>query len=48
MGARPLSRIIDTKIKEPLTDEILFGNLKQGGVVKVDLKDGDIVSAKIQ
>ena len=36
MGARPLQRIITKKIKEPLTDEILFGKLKDGGVVKID------------
>ncbi len=39
MGARPLQRVIDTKIKEPLTDEILFGKLKNGGNVTVDYKE---------
>jgi len=39
MGARPLLRVIRDKIKEPLTNEILFGNLKEGGDVKVDFKD---------
>ncbi|MEA1914474.1 MAG: ATP-dependent Clp protease ATP-binding subunit ClpA [Campylobacterota bacterium] len=38
MGARPLERIIAKEIKEPLTDEILFGKLKKGGLVNVDLK----------
>jgi ATP-dependent Clp protease ATP-binding subunit ClpA len=38
-GAREIARVIDEKIKEPLTDEILFGNLKDGGVVKVIYKD---------
>lgn len=38
MGARPLSRVIANKIKEPLTDEILFGKLKNGGSVKIDVK----------
>jgi ATP-dependent Clp protease ATP-binding subunit ClpA len=42
-GARPLSRIIQTKIKDPLTDEILFGQLEKGGSVRVDLKDGEFV-----
>ncbi|QOG12931.1 AAA family ATPase [Arcobacter sp. FWKO B] len=41
MGARPLGRVIDNKIKEPLTDEILFGKLKNGGKVSVDFKDGE-------
>jgi len=41
MGARPLQRIIDNKIKEPLTDEILFGKLKNGGNVLVEFKNGE-------
>jgi ATP-dependent Clp protease ATP-binding subunit ClpA len=36
MGARPLSRVISEKIKNVLTDEILFGKLKKGGNVKID------------
>ncbi|MFW2443482.1 ATP-dependent Clp protease ATP-binding subunit ClpA, partial [Aliarcobacter butzleri] len=36
MGARPLNRVISDKIKNPLTDEILFGKLKKGGIVKID------------
>ncbi len=36
MGARPLSRVIADKIKNVLTDEILFGKLKKGGKVKID------------
>ncbi len=39
MGARPLSRLIQEKIKMPLADEILFGKLVKGGLVKIDLKD---------
>jgi len=31
MGARPLQRIIDREIKKPLSKELLFGNLKNGG-----------------
>ncbi len=37
-GAREIARVIDKEIKEPLTDEILFGKLKDGGVVKIDYK----------
>ena len=37
MGARPLARVIQEKIKKPLADELLFGKLSKGGVVKVDL-----------
>lgn len=37
MGARPLARVIQENIKKPLADEILFGKLKKGGVVKVTI-----------
>ncbi|MDK1376661.1 MULTISPECIES: ATP-dependent Clp protease ATP-binding subunit ClpA [unclassified Sinorhizobium] len=37
MGARPLARVIQESIKKPLADEILFGKLKKGGVVKVTI-----------
>jgi ATP-dependent Clp protease ATP-binding subunit ClpA len=40
MGARPLARVIQEKIKRPLAEEILFGKLEKGGVVLVDLADG--------
>ncbi len=39
-GARPLSRLIQEKIKKPLAEELLFGKLAKGGVAMVDL-DGD-------
>lgn len=37
-GARHIARVIDLKIKEALTDEMLFGKLKKGGSVKVGYK----------
>ncbi len=37
MGARPLGRLIQEKIKKPLAEEVLFGKLQKGGVVKVTL-----------
>ena len=41
-GARPLSRVIQEHLKKPMAEELLFGDLKYGGAVKVDLdKDGD-------
>jgi len=43
MGARPLSRIIDNKIKKPLSREMLFGRLKNGGNVVVDVQDRDVI-----
>ena len=41
-GARPMGRLIQSKIKEPLANEILFGGLQDGGQVVVDAKDGDL------
>jgi len=41
-GARHIARVLDEKIKEPLTDEILFGKLKEGGSVKVGFKDKEL------
>ncbi|MFW2545305.1 ATP-dependent Clp protease ATP-binding subunit ClpA [Primorskyibacter sp. 2E107] len=43
MGARPLGRVIQEHIKKPLAEELLFGKLAKGGVVKVSVKDGDLV-----
>jgi len=40
-GARPLQRVIRDKIKEPITNEILFGDLKDGGDVKVEFKNDE-------
>ena len=34
MGARPMARVIQSQIKTPLADEVLFGRLKNGGVVQ--------------
>lgn len=42
MGARPLGRVIQEQIKKPLAEELLFGKLAKGGVVKVGVKDGKI------
>ena len=42
MGARPLQRVIDKEIKRPLSKEILFGNLKNGGNVTVDYRDNKV------
>ena len=42
MGARPLGRVIQEHIKKPLAEELLFGKLTKGGVVKVGVKDDKI------
>ncbi|MEP7315264.1 MAG: AAA family ATPase, partial [Sphingomicrobium sp.] len=48
-GARPMGRLIQEKIKQPLAEELLFGKLVNGGEVKVHMKEGqptfEIVSA---
>jgi ATP-dependent Clp protease ATP-binding subunit ClpA len=42
MGARPMARLIQERVKKPLADELLFGKLANGGHVKVTLdQDGD-------
>jgi ATP-dependent Clp protease ATP-binding subunit ClpA len=41
-GARPLARVIQTEVRDPLTDEILFGRLENGGTVTIALKDGGL------
>jgi ATP-dependent Clp protease ATP-binding subunit ClpA len=38
-GARPLARVVQDELKKPLSDELLFGKLKNGGSVKVVLKE---------
>jgi ATP-dependent Clp protease ATP-binding subunit ClpA len=43
MGARPMQRLIQEKIKRALAEEVLFGPLsKNGGIVHVTVRDGDI------
>ncbi|MCB1583733.1 MAG: ATP-dependent Clp protease ATP-binding subunit ClpA [Marinicella sp.] len=46
MGARPMHRAIDEHVKKPLVDEILFGKLKNGGLVKINLIN-DVLSFDI-
>ena len=42
LGARPISRLINEKIKKPLAHEILFGKLEKGGKVIVDVKNDEL------
>ena len=42
MGARPLGRVIQESIKKPLAEELLFGKLVKGGLVKVGVKNGEL------
>jgi len=41
-GARPLGRVIQTEVRDPLTDEILFGSLEHGGTVTIGFADGKL------
>ena len=42
MGARPLARVIQEHVKKPLAEELLFGRLAKGGVVRVGVRDDKI------
>jgi ATP-dependent Clp protease ATP-binding subunit ClpA len=42
MGARPMARVIQDEIKQVLANELLFGDLTNGGRVKIDIKDGSL------
>jgi len=42
MGARPLQRVIDEQIKKPLSREILFGKLTNGGIVEISVIDNQL------
>ena len=43
MGARPMARVIQDEIKQVLADELLFGELTDGGHVKIDVEDNKLV-----
>jgi ATP-dependent Clp protease ATP-binding subunit ClpA len=42
LGARPLARLIQKELEEPLADEVLFGKLAKGGRVTVATADGKL------
>ena len=42
MGARPMERFISQNIKKPLVDKLLFGSLKGGGVIKLEIEKGEL------
>ena len=42
MGARPLKRVYEQQLKLPISKEILFGKLINGGMVKVSTKEGKL------
>ncbi len=45
MGARPLARVIQKEVRDPLTDEILFGRLEHGGTVTIGVTEGALTFA---
>ena len=42
-GARPMARLIQSEVKQVLADEILFGQLQNGGTVEIDLGEDGLV-----
>jgi len=47
MGARPLARVIQENIKKPLAEELLFGKLSKGGIVRVAVEKGKLTLKSI-
>jgi ATP-dependent Clp protease ATP-binding subunit ClpA len=47
MGARPLGRVIQREVRDPLTDQILFGKLENGGTVTIGV-GGDVLAFEYQ
>ncbi|PLA73624.1 ATP-dependent Clp protease ATP-binding subunit ClpA [Hydrogenovibrio sp. SC-1] len=43
MGARPMARLVQEKIKQPLAERLLFGDLQKGGNVQIDVKENELV-----
>ena len=41
-GARPLARVVQKEVRDPLTDQILFGSLEHGGTVTIGVADGQL------
>ena len=43
MGARPMARLIQEKIKKPLAEQLLFGDLQGGGHIFITVRDGELI-----
>jgi ATP-dependent Clp protease ATP-binding subunit ClpA len=48
MGARPMKRVIQEQIKRPLADDLLFGDLAEGGTVRIDAPEGGEDSLRLE
>jgi len=46
-GARPLKRAIQKYIEDPITDEVMDGNLKEGGTIKLSYTSKDGIKTKV-
>lgn len=44
-GARPMARLIQTKVKDALAERLIYGDLQKGGEVFLDIKDNELVFA---
>jgi ATP-dependent Clp protease ATP-binding subunit ClpA len=42
MGARPMARLIQEEIKKPLAEQLLIGQLAEGGHVRASVRDGEL------
>ena len=47
MGARPMERLVQEKVKQPLAEKLLFGELQQGGEVFIDLLKEELTFTKV-
>jgi ATP-dependent Clp protease ATP-binding subunit ClpA len=46
-GARPLGRVVQKEVRDPLTDQILFGALEHGGTVTIGVADNALTFAYV-
>lgn len=47
MGARPMERLVQEKVKQPLAEKLLFGELQQGGEIFIDLNKDELTFTKV-
>ncbi|MBE0483423.1 MAG: ATP-dependent Clp protease ATP-binding subunit ClpA [Bacterioplanes sp.] len=48
MGARPMARLVQDKVKKPLAEKILFGDLAKGGEVDVLVEEDDLILSEVE
>ena len=47
-GARPLKRVIQQKLQNPLATELLKGTFGEGATIRIDYRDGDFVFERVE